>query len=204
MGDDAQTTGNNGKSGLVRLYGYQTTVSLDGRGRFRLPDDLAAALHRALGAVRQSPPSETPPAVFERLSFYFVPGPLERIFLYPTCNIRLAVQSFESPPPGLKPDVVRRARDYFYLRMRFVEADRQNRLVVPEGLRLHAGIDERVEQIALVAQNYWLALSRTELVEERTKDDWKAFEEASPDLLDPVYRTPGSPPGGPPQPDQQP
>jgi DNA-binding transcriptional regulator/RsmH inhibitor MraZ len=200
MGDNVQTMGNNGKSGLVHLYGYQGVVSLDSRGRFRLPDDLAAALHRALGAVRQSPASETPPAMFERLSFYFVPGPLKRIFLYPTCNIRLAVQSFESPPPGLKPDVVRRARDYFYLRMRFVEADRQNRLVVPDGLRLHAGIDERVEQIALVAQNYWLALSRTELVEERTTEDWKAFEEASPDLLDPVCRAPD----GTSQPDQHP
>ncbi len=196
--------GNNGKDGLVRLYGYQGTVSLDGRGRFRLPDDLAAALHRALGAVSRSASADTPPAVFERLSFYFVPAPLNRIFIYPTCNIRLAVQSFESPPPGLQPDVVRRARDYFYLRMRFVEADRQNRLVIPDGLRLHAGIGERVEQIALVAQNYWLALSRTELVEERTADDAKAFEEASPDLLDPVYRAPMGAGGGPQMPDQQP
>ena len=202
MGGIEQIRGNSGSNGLARLLGYQEAVSLDARGRFRLPDDVSGALQRELGRLQRSSTAETPPAAFERLSFYFVPGTLKRIFLYPTPNIRLAVQSFETPPPGLPPNVVRHARDYFYLRMRFVEADKQNRLVIPEGLRQHAGIDEKVEQITLVAQNYWLALSRTELVEQRAADDLKAFEQAAADLLDPVYRGPSDSSGGSPPTDQ--
>jgi len=175
---------------LIRLFGYQESLSLDNRGRFRMPDDLAGAVHRELGRVQPATPS--PSAAFDRLAFYFVPGTRKRIFLYPAPNVRLAVESFENPPRNMDPEVVRRARDYFYFRMRFVEADKQNRFVIPDGLREHAGIGDDVQQITLIAHNYWLALSRTELVEQKTRDDLEAFEQAAPDLLNPVYRTPSS------------
>lgn len=190
MGGFEQSMGANGANGYARLYGYQDSLSLDARGRFRLPDDLASVLYRELARVRYSAGSDAAPAAYERLSFYFVPGTRKRIFVYPTPNVNLAVSSFENPPPGLDPDVVRRARDYFYYRMRFVEADKQNRLVIPDGLREHAGIGDDVSHITLVAQNHWLALSRTELVEQTTAENLEAFEQAAPDLLNPVYRTP--------------
>ncbi len=182
--------GNNGSKGLVRVSGYQETVSLDSRGRFRLPDELASAMHRELGRVARAAGGEAPPAAFERLAFYLVPAAGRRIFVYPTPNVRLAVQGFENPPPGLSAEQVRRARDYFYYRMRFVEADKQNRLVLPDGLREHADIDEQVQHVTLVAQNHWLALSRTELVQQRAAENLEAFEQVAPDLLDPVYRPP--------------
>jgi len=204
MGAAEQTGGNNGRLPLIELHGYQGVVSLDTRGRFRLPDDLTGALQRTLGRAERLPGSEVPPAVFERLAFYFVPGSRRRIFLYPAPNIRLAVESFENPPASLAADTTRRARDYFFLRMRFVEADRQNRLVIPEGLRQHAGIDEKVQQIALVGHHYWLALCRTELVELEVTGGAEAFELAADDVLDPVRRAPSAPASGPAEADQQP
>ena len=190
--------GNNGHEGLVRLFGYQETLSLDARGRFRLPDELAGLLHREMGRAARSAASETPPSAFERLAFYFVPGTRRRVFLYPTPNVQLAVRSFDRPAPGMSPEVVRQARDYLYNHMRFVEADKQNRLVIPDARRAHGQIDEQVPHIALVAQNYWLTLSRSELVEKEMAENLGAFEQVAPDLLDPVYRTPpGSPPPGP-------
>ncbi|MHC4480126.1 MAG: hypothetical protein ACYS1C_04040 [Planctomycetota bacterium] len=191
--------GNSGNGKLVRLFGYQELLSLDSRGRFRLPDDLAAAVHRELGRAEATGGAPAPRPAFERLALYFVPGTRERIFLYPSPNIELAIKAFDNPPASVKPQVLRQARDYFYSRMRFVEADRQNRLLIPECLRRHAGMDEQVKQVALVAQNYWLALMRGELVEERAAESLPAFEEAAPDLLDPVYRTP---PGHPERPAQ--
>ncbi len=198
MGVAELLAGNNGDRGFVRLFGYQESVSLDTRGRFRLPDDLAAAVHRELGRARRAAGADMPAAAYERLSFYLAPGTRKRIFVYPIPNADLAVRRFENPPPGMDPEVIRQARDYFYNRVRFVEADKQNRLVIPEGLRQHADIDEQVQQITLVAQNYWLTLSRTELVEQRAAEEQEAFEQVAPDLLDPVYRTPPESSGIPP------
>jgi len=179
----------------VRVFGYQETLSLDARGRFRLPDELSGLLHREMGRAARSGASASAPAAFERLAFYFVPGTRRRVFIYPVPNIDMAVQSFDRPAPGMAPEVVRQARDYFYNLMRFVEADKQNRLVIPDALRKHAEIDEQVQHIALVAQNYWLTLSRSELVEKEMADNLGAFEQVAPDLLDPVYRpTPGQTP----------
>jgi DNA-binding transcriptional regulator/RsmH inhibitor MraZ len=195
MGTFEPSAGNNGHDGLVRLFGYQETLSLDARGRFRLPDELSGLLHREMGRASRSAASAAAPAAFERLAFYFVPGTRRRVFLYPTPNIDLAVRSFDQPAPGMAPGLVRQARDYFYNHMRFVEADKQNRLVIPDALRRHAQIDDQVQHIALVAQNYWLTLSRSELVEKEMADNLGAFEEVAPDLLDPVYRvTPGQTP----------
>jgi DNA-binding transcriptional regulator/RsmH inhibitor MraZ len=182
--------GNGRSQSLVRLFGYQDSVSLDERGRFRLPDDLASAMHRELGRAERTAEPEMALAAYERLSFYFVPGTRQRIFLYPIPNIDLALERFENPPAELDPDVIRRARDYFYYRMRFVEADKQNRLVIPEGLRAHADIGEQVQQITLVAQDYWLALTRSEVAEARVAEELKAFEQVAADLLDPARRTP--------------
>lgn len=183
-------TGNNGDIALVQIFGYRETLSLDARARFRLPDELAGMLHRALGRAQARGQAAGPPAAFERLTFYLVPGPGRRVLLYPPTNIHLAVERFENPPAGMDAGAIRQARDYFYDRMRFVEADRQNRLLLPEGLRVHAGIGEEVKQIALVAHNYWLALAPAELVEELTAARLDAFEKMAPELLDPAHRTP--------------
>lgn len=190
MGAIGLPGGNGRGQRVVLLRGRQAVLSLDRRGRFRLPDDLAGALHRELGRVQRVAEADAAPAAYERLAFYFVPGTQRRIFLYPTPNIDLAIERFEDPPPGLAPEVIRRARDYFYYRMRFVEADTQNRLVVPEGLRQHADIGEQVHQITLVAHNHWLLLSRSELVEETVAEDSAAFDQAAPEILDPARRTP--------------
>ncbi|MFO8006400.1 MAG: hypothetical protein R6V05_01550 [Candidatus Brocadiia bacterium] len=179
-----------GRNGLVRLFGYHETLSLDQRGRFRLPDHLAGALNQELGRVRQAAGALDQTGGPQRLAFYFVPGTRERIFLYPVPNAGLATDSFENPPPGVDPDVLRKARDYFYDLMRFVEADKQNRLLIPEELRTHAGIDQSVEQVTLVAHNNWLALSRSDLAEKRTRENLEAFEQAAPDLLNPVRSRP--------------
>ncbi len=187
MGGIGAPSGDNGRGGLVRLFGYQEQLSLDGRGRFRLPDHLVSVLRQELVRVRQSEAALNQAPVPERLAFYFVPGTRQQIFLYPPPNVRLAINSFEDPPPGIDPDVVRRARDYFYLRMRFVEADKQNRLMIPDGLKEHARIDDEVEQVSLVAHNNWLSLTRSELVEQRTVENLEAFEQAAPDLLNPAY-----------------
>lgn len=174
---------------MVRLFGFRETLSLDDRGRFRMPDTLAGALQQELGRLAPARPA----AAFDRLALYFVPGTGQRIFLYPAPNVRLAVDSFESPPPGMDPEQVRRARDYFYQRMRFVEADKQNRFQLPDGLREHADIGEEADRVSLVAHNHWLALSRSDLAERRTQRNLEAFEAAAPDLLNPVYKRPEPP-----------
>lgn len=190
MGGIELPSGNNGNGRLVRLFGYQEQLSLDARGRFRLPDHLVSVLRQEMVRVRQSDGALNQAPVPERLAFYFVPGTREQVFLYPPANVRLAIRSFEDPPPGIDPDVIRRARDYFYLRMRFVEADKQNRLMIPDGLREHAHIDDGVEQVTLVAHNNWLSLTRSELAEQRTMENLEAFEQAAPDLLNPAYPRP--------------
>ncbi len=190
MGMIEQPKGNNDQRQLVRLFGYQDSLSLDSRGRFRVPDNLTSALHRELGRVQAESGGAVPGAAFDRLSFYFVPGTRKRIFLYPATNIHLAVESFENPAPGLDPALIRQARDYFYYRMRFVEADKQNRFVIPDGLREHADIGDDVQQVVIVAQNHWLALSRSELVEKSMRENLDAFEQVAPELLNPAYRSP--------------
>ncbi|MGD2175924.1 MAG: division/cell wall cluster transcriptional repressor MraZ [Candidatus Brocadiaceae bacterium] len=187
MGVIGSPAGDSGNGRLVRLLGFREELSLDRRGRFRLPDSLADLLNQELGRVGQRAGALDQTSGVRRLSFYFVPGTRQRIFVYPVPNISLAVDRFENPPRGMDPDVIRRARDYFYDQMRFVEADKQHRLVIPDGLRQHAGIDEDVQQITLVAHNNWLALTRSELVEQRTAENLEAFQKAAPDLLNPAY-----------------
>ncbi len=187
--------GNGGNGRLIRLFGYQEELSLDPRGRFRLPDNLVAVLHQELGRVRHVDPSLAQGPAVERLSFYLVPGTRKRIFIYPTPNVGLAIESFESPPPGIDPEIIRHAREYLYHRMRYVEADKQNRVAISEGLRDHAEIDESVQQITLTAHNCWLALTRSELAEQRVRENLEAFKQAAPDLLDPVNPRPPAAPG---------
>ena len=178
--------GANGQSQLVRLFGYHASLSLDARGRFRMPDDLAGAVQLALGRAQGDAQAAAPASAFQRLSFYMVPATRERIFLYPVPNVRLAVGRVENPPAEMPADKARGARDYFFRMTRYMEADKQNRLAIPEGLRQHAAIGEDVQQIDLVAQNYWLALSRAEAAEQREAGDRDTFEEVGDDLLDPV------------------
>ena len=52
MGGSELQTGAEGQAGFVQMFGFQESLRLDNRGRFRLPDDLAAALHRALARAQ--------------------------------------------------------------------------------------------------------------------------------------------------------
>ena len=185
--------GNNGGNQLVRLFGYQATLSLDPRGRFRIPDDLAAAVQRELGRVQGAAQPAAPAPAFERLAFYMAPATRNRVFLYPLPNVPLAISRIENPPAGVPPQQVRGFRDYFFRLTRYLEADRQNRLAIPEGLRHHAGIGDDVQQIDLVAQNYWLVLMRADEAKQREADDRQAFESVADDLLDPLRWTPLEP-----------
>ena len=169
---------------LIRIYGYREMLKLDGRFRFRIPDPLSSRLNQEMGRLRGN--SRMPPSAFERLSFYFVPGPSRKLYLYPPGNIDIAVDRFENPPPSADPEQVRAARDYFYSQMRFVEADKQNRVVIPEHLREHAELHEDEDEVLLVSHNLWLELlpgSAAPDYESRGKD---AFEEVGADILDPV------------------
>jgi DNA-binding transcriptional regulator/RsmH inhibitor MraZ len=203
MGENEQLKGAAGKpvgNGRVSVVGFQELLSLDNRGRFRLPDDLAGALRTELGRVGGA-------SGYDRLCFYFVPGTGRRIFLYPVPNVQMAIDRFENPPPGMDPALVRRARDYFYFRMRFVEGDRQNRFSIPDGVRQHAGISDDVQRIALVAHNHWLSLGRADLEEQRALENLQTFDAAADELLDPVYPVcpvPPASPASPPEGDEQP
>ncbi len=190
MGTNEPPMGDNGRSQFVRVFGHQAALSLDARGRFRIPDDLAAAVQRELGRVQGLAQGTAPASAFERLAFYMVPGTRERIFLYPLPNVPLAIRRIENPPADMQPGQIRGFRDYFFRRTRYLEADRQNRLAIPEGLRQHAGIGDDVQQIDLVAQNYWLVLTRAEAAQQRETDDREAFEQVADDLLDPLRWSP--------------
>jgi hypothetical protein len=169
---------------LVHVVGHRETLSLDARCRFRLPDDLAARLQQELGRLAGG--SNLPPSALLRLAFYFVPGTGPRIFLYPAPNIQVAIERFENPPAGLDPEQVRAARDYFYGMMSFVEADRQNRLQIPDALREHAGINGAERQIVLVAHNLWLTILKSSAARDLEIRGRQALELVGPPVLDPV------------------
>lgn len=186
MGGFEQSLGDTGNGRYVRLLGQYDELSLDNRGRFRLPDNLVYMVRQELGRVRADEARLNQAPALERLAFYLVPGTRQRVFLYPVPNIDLAVQRFEDPPADMPDDVIRRARDYFYYRMRFVEADKQNRLAIPDGLREHGDIGEGVSHVSLIAHNHWLALTRSDLVEKQKGENLEAFKQVAGDLLDPA------------------
>lgn len=169
---------------LVHTFGHPQTLSLDGRMRFRLPGELAEQLQYEMGRVEDR--SNVPMGAGRRMGFYFVPGTRDRIFLYPAQNIEVAISRFESPPAGVDPEQVRKARDYFYSMMTFVETDKQNRLQIPQHLCEHADLDEGTEQIALEGHNLWLTISRAPAAEQIKADGREALEKVGPQLLDPV------------------
>jgi DNA-binding transcriptional regulator/RsmH inhibitor MraZ len=172
---------------LARIFGYRDVLSLDARHRFRLPDGLAASLHQEQGRV--GPQTNLPRAAVQRLAFYFVPGTKRRIFLYPASNIEIAITRFECPPPGKDPEELRAARDYFYSAMTFVEADRQNRLQVPDHLLEHAGL-EGERQVVLMSHNYWLSIAGTSVAKDINARGREALEKIGPEVLDPVQSQP--------------
>jgi DNA-binding transcriptional regulator/RsmH inhibitor MraZ len=171
-------------SDLVHIVGHRELLSLDSRCRFRLPDEVARKLERETGRVAGH--SDLPPTAFERLSFYFVPGTNDRLFLYPAPNIRVAIDRFENPPPGQDPALLRAARDYFYGMMCFVEADRQNRLQIPEHLREHAGIEGAEDHVVLVCHNLWLTVVKGSAAKQLDTTGREALEQVGPSVLDPV------------------
>jgi len=170
---------------LVHVFGHRETLSLDPRFRFRLPDELARRLQHEMG--RLAGRSDLPPSTFERLAFYFVPGTNGRLFLYPAQNIGVAIGRFENPPAGQDPDLIRAARDYFYNMMCFVEADRQNRLQIPQHLLEHAGIDSDEGNVVLTAHDLWLAVAKGSVARELDAQGRTALDEVGPGVLDPVY-----------------
>jgi len=197
MGTAGTSGGNGAGNGLVTFFGFQDTLSLDARGRFRLPDELA-------NAVRARSKPFPGASGYERLSFYFVPGTGDRIFLYPVPNVQMVIDRFENPPPGMDPAEIRQARDYFYHCMRYVEGDRQNRFGIPDAVREHAGITDDVQRITVVAHNHWLSLGRADLEEQRAQENRQTFRKVSADFMDPAYPTAPTPPASVPEGDEQP
>jgi len=179
---------------LVHTFGHRELLSLDSRYRFRLPDDVARKLDREMGRVAGQ--SDLPPTAFERLSFYLVPGTNERLFLYPAPNIRVAIDRFENPPPGQDPALLRSARDYFYGMMCFVEADRQNRLQIPDHLREHAGINGAEDHVVLICHNLWLTVVKGSAAKQLDSTGREALEQVGPSVLDPVNTAQPSACGG--------
>jgi len=84
--------GNNGHPDKVHIYGFRESLRLDDRSRFRIPDELAAILHEEFGRTRGE--SNVPSSAFQRLGFYFAPGPASKIFLYPGSSDILAVWNY--------------------------------------------------------------------------------------------------------------
>jgi MraZ protein len=152
-----------------------------------VPDELARELTGEL--ARAAAQSNLPPRALQRLSFYLVPGTQRRIFLYPPTNIQVAVQRFESPPPGQDPAQVRAARDYFYSMMGFAEADRQNRVQIPDHLREHAGLDAKERQALIAGHNLWLTIVKSSAAKEMQEKGFSALEEVGPNVLDRVDTT---------------
>ncbi len=175
--------GVNGQS-LIEIFGLGDELSLDARKRFRLPDALVDELRRAYERI--APHTDLPADAVNRLPFYFAPGTNGRIFLYPAPNIKVATARFERPPAGMDPARVRKARDYFYGLLRFAEADRQNRLQLPEALRQHAELGDDVDRIVLTCRGRWLTISKAPSEREQVAERRAAFEECSEDLLDSV------------------
>jgi DNA-binding transcriptional regulator/RsmH inhibitor MraZ len=107
--------------------------------------------------------------------------------MFPTANINVAIGRFENPPPGQDPAQIRAARDYFFSMMCFVEADRQNRVQIPEHLLEHAGIKADDKQIVLVCHDLWMAISSEQAAEEERARGREAFEAVGQNVLDPVF-----------------
>ena len=171
---------------LVHVYGYRSSLKLDGRFRFRLPEDLSAQLRVEFGRV--SADSAMPTPVLSRLAFYLVPGPGERVLLYPGPNIKVAIERFENPSVGADPAQLRQARDYFYSMMRFLEADSQGRILLPPHLRQHAAIEDNDEDVVLTGHNLWLSLTRGSLAAQEDQKGREALDSIGADVLDPVRR----------------
>lgn len=174
----------NDELAVVEIWGCGDAVSVDGRLRFRLPDAMVDQLRNAFARNREA--TNLPPDAVNRLPFYFAPGTGGRIFLYPAPNIEFATQRFERPPAGIDPDVLRKARDYFYGLLRFVEADRQNRLQIPDALRKHAGMDDGVDRVVLTCRGRWFTIARLDAEQEQFAGRKASFDECSEDVLDPV------------------
>ena len=169
---------------LVHIFGYREILTLDTRGRFCIPDDLARELHQQL--ARAAGDSPLPPRAFQRISFYLVPGTQRRIFLYPPTNISVAVERFENPPAGGDAAQVRAARDYFYSMMSFAEADRQNRVQIPDHLREHAALNGKDRQILIAGHNLWLTITKGDAAGEMRLKGLEALENVGPNVLDRV------------------
>jgi DNA-binding transcriptional regulator/RsmH inhibitor MraZ len=177
----------NKETSLVHIFGHREILTLDARGRFRIPDELARELYQEY--ARAAGQSNLPPRALQRLSFYLVPGTRRRIFLYPPTNIHVAVERFENPPAGQDPEQVRAARDYFYGMMCFAEADRQNRVQIPDHLREHAGINGKERQILISGHNLWLTVTRSSAAREMQTKGMEALENVGPSVLDRVDMT---------------
>lgn len=190
--DENHQAGDAMRRDLVHVFGHRVELSLDERMRFRLPDQLANAIAVEMGRV--SAHSNLSPAAIQKPAFYFAPGTEKRIFLYPAQNIQVAIERFESPPPGVEKARLRAARDYFYSMMEFVEVDRQNRLQIPAHLQEHAELNEENKRIVVVAHNLWLSITSDDSAEDLQAGGREAFEDTAPDVLDPVETQTPAPP----------
>lgn len=180
-------------SHLIEIFGRGDPLSLDARKRFRLPDALVDELRVAFHRVATH--TDLSPDAINRLPFYFAPGTQNRIFLVPAPNLHVLTDRLEHPAAGSDPVQVRKARDYFYSLLRYADADRQNRLQIPDALQRHAGIEDGAESVSLICRGLWFVLCRAETEQQMLADGKAAFDQYGDDLLDPIE--PGMPNEGP-------
>lgn len=168
---------------LIPVAGLNYDLLLDDRLRIRLPDELADLLRDAV--MKQIEGADIRRSEI-RLAFYLAPGTNRRLLLYPRGNHELATEAVERPRPGLDPVKVRSARNHFYYHFQYVEADKFNRLTIPERHRKLIGLGEEGRKIMLRAKKYYFEIMSEQAFEHLDSVGRNDFEEVGDDLLDPV------------------
>jgi DNA-binding transcriptional regulator/RsmH inhibitor MraZ len=168
---------------LIRVAGLNHDLLLDDRLRIRIPDELARYLIREQGRL-SGQPSAAPSDV--RLGFYLAPGTRGRILLYPSLNAALATWAVEHPPAGLDPKAVRSARNFFYYHFQYVEADKFNRLLIPEQIRELTNLGRENRKVFVRGKQYYFELMDESAFGELCQVGKDDFERIGDDLLDRV------------------
>ena len=151
-----------------------------------MPDGLARNLLQEM--ARLAGKSDLLPGALERLSFYFVVAADQQVLLFPAPNVHIAIERWESPPADCDEGLWRSARNYFYRMMCFAEADRQNRLQIPDHIREHAGINGSDDHIALVCRDLWVSLVKGSALKQQDVTGGEALNQLGPGVQDPVHR----------------
>jgi len=167
-------------SKFISIPGLNYEITLDGRYRMRIPDDLVRRLAECEGRIRGE--SIAPEDL--RVGFYFAPAAGKRLFLYPKQNVDLPIYLVEHPVATVDRAEARRTRNFFYYHFQYVESDKFSRLLVPERLRTLAGIDADNRKVMLVSRNHYFELLSCKLYETVAGTDEDVFQKNAEDILE--------------------